>query len=72
MNQTEKTILLSAGLVALSVLAGSWIIGHKVSSSLDNKNLWEGSGVNTVANDIHQVTGPLGQIGQAIGQWTRA
>lgn len=72
MNEQQKTVLMGAGIIALAVIAGSFIIADKLSRSLEEKNLWAGSNIPDVAQDVHNVTGGLSQIITNIGGWTRA
>lgn len=76
MNKTERTILVSAGIVGLAVVLGSIIIADRLSRSLDEKDFWAGSNIPQVAGDVHNVTTGISQgaqaIGGLIGSWTRA
>lgn len=76
MNKDQKTTLLSAGILALAILAGSAIIAERVSRSLDEKNLWAGSNIPQVASDVHNVTSGVSQavtgLTQIVDAWTRA
>ena len=69
MNQTEKTVLVGAGLVALAILGGSTILALQVRKSLRDLDLWKDSGIPAVANDVHNVTSGVGNL---IQSWTRA
>ncbi|THF88455.1 hypothetical protein E7T09_04420 [Deinococcus sp. KSM4-11] len=75
MNKTEKAILVSAGIVGLAVIAGSFVIAEKLSRSLDEKDFWKGSNIPAVANDVHNVTNGVSQgiaaVNTAITSWTR-
>ncbi|MFC3834732.1 MULTISPECIES: hypothetical protein [Deinococcus] len=75
MNKTERTILVSAGIVGLAVILGSVIIADKLSRSLDEKDFWAGSNIPQVAGDVHNVTSGVSQgiaaVNQVISGWTR-
>lgn len=72
MNETQQTVLIGSAMIAAAVLAGSYIIAHKLSTSLDEKNFWEGSNIPAVAQDVHNVTDGLSQFVGGIQKWTRA
>jgi len=65
MNDTQKTVLAGATLIALAILGGSWILADQLSKI----DLWKDSGIPAVANDVHQVTSGVGTL---IQSWTRA